>query len=520
MQEAKDPLNHEAKTHFGIDYIFPFQRLVIANILRSAGVKGFEVDDDYHEELSPRQIVLLPTGSGKSLCFMLPAFLLDGITLVVFPLLSLMSDQLRRANEAGLDAVILRGGQSPDDRKSIFRKCRVGNIKMILTNPETLQNRDVLDVLREMMISHLVIDEAHTVSEWGDSFRPAYLETGKILNEIDVPIVTAFTATASPHILNRIKSVLFPNDTPNVIYGNPDRSNISYSVIKSASPNQTLLRKIKELDKPAIVFTSSRTSTELTARMLRRELVSKNVFFYHAGLEKPEKEKIESWFFHSDDGILVSTTAYGMGVDKSNIRTVIHLEPPPTVESYLQESGRAGRDRDHAEALLIYNSRTKERLNKILDEHSAERFKSMLHYGENESSCRREYLLKLLNSAPEICSGCDICRDAVESEEYEELVMSIITANKRRFTRKELVFFLKGYKTPHIKERLLHCLWGFGIFYQWSTEMLEELVDSMIYTGVLRLPQKGIGKHRISTERSKMNSAIIGFFRSFHDRFR
>lgn len=498
MEEIIDPINETAKKYFNIDYVFPYQRLVISNILRAAEAPGFETEESFREELSPQQVVLLPTGAGKSLCFMIPAFLFKGITIVIFPLLSLLSDQQRRTVEAGLPSAILRGGQSHREREEIFRKCRNGDIKMLLTNPETLKNESVLIPLRKVSINHIVIDEAHTVSEWGDTFRPAYLELSSILQDLSPDLVTAFTATASQHILNRIHEVLFPGESPNVVYGNPDRPNISYSVIQSHNPSYTLVSKIKEAEKPLIVFASSRTATELTARLLRRKLKSDDVYFYHAGLTKEEKDCIENWFFDSDSGILVATCAYGMGVDKKNIRTVIHIDTPSTVESYLQESGRAGRDRNPSQALLIYNPQTKNRLMKIDNSHSRQRFNAMITYGEDKSRCRRESLLAMLGSSPEICSGCDVCSDTVEQEHYAEDVIELVKKRKKKFTKRELIHYLKGYKTIGIKTRLLHELPDFGVYSYWDSPMIEELIDNLLRADALRIPSKGFGKHRLT----------------------
>ena len=439
MNAILDPLNNTAKDYFGIDYIFPYQRLVIHNILTSAGVESFQPDLSEENDTSPHQIVLLPTGAGKSLCFMLPSIMLEGMTLVIFPLLSLMSDQMRRTEEAGIITVILKGGQKRSEREDIFQRCRSGVVKLILTNPETALNTDIQKELKTLAIDHLVIDETHTVSEWGETFRPAYLKIHSIISALKINLVTAFTATASPHILKKIKEIIFPDSIPNIIYGNPDRPNISYSVIKTISPSKTLVETIKVSAKPLIIFSSSRTSTELTARMLRCSLDSKEIFFYHAGLDKEEKNTVEKWFFDSDEGILVATCAYGMGIDKGNIRTVIHYDIPQTVESYLQESGRAGRDGKSSIAILVYNPISRNRLEKMDSPLSRSRFESMLEYSRNRSTCRREILLSLLGSAPEICSGCDICDDSLSAVKYEERILSLMKRNKRRFTKREFI---------------------------------------------------------------------------------
>lgn len=498
MNEIKDPINEIARKHFAIDYVFPYQRLVISNILRASGTKGFEIDDSFEDELSPEQIVLLPTGAGKSLCFMIPAFFLKGITLVIFPLLSLLSDQQRRTEEARLNSVILRGGQSQKEREDIFQRCHSGNVKMILTNPETLLNEKILNRVKKITISHLVIDETHTVSEWGDSFRPAYLEIDKIISALKIKIITAFTATASSHILERISNIIFPGKTPNIIYGNPDRDNISYKVIPSTSPMKTLQEVVKTSERPLIIFSSSRTGTELTARMLRNHLGEDKIFFYHAGLEKKEKDKVEKWFFTSDDGLLVATCAYGMGIDKKNIRTVIHIDLPPTVESYLQESGRAGRDRKQSRAVLIYNCSSKNRLEKMTEDLSRNRFLSLIEYAENKTQCRRETLLSLLNSTPEICNGCDVCDNLLTVDKYKSEVLSILKKNKRRFTKRDFIYFLKGYLNREIQAKLHHEIRGFALLELWETDCIEEMIDVLITLKEIKIHRKGFWKNHLS----------------------
>ena len=201
---------------FGIKYLYPWQRLVIANILEAyeyltyAFIKennfefGMSNEDSF---CKGKQIVLLPTGAGKSLCFQIPAFLLDGPTLIIYPLLALMTDQQRRMEEGELKCVTFRGGQSTEERNENFEKIKNGS-KIILTNPEVLESESLVEELKLIGIKHVVIDEAHTVSEWGLSFRPSYLNLGKIIKKINPPIITAFTATASPEVLSKISEIL------------------------------------------------------------------------------------------------------------------------------------------------------------------------------------------------------------------------------------------------------------------------------------------------------------------------
>jgi len=322
-----DPITEMAAEHFGISYLFPYQRLVISNILEAAGVPGFAPEpsvnpvtgEEETRDTSPHQIVILPTGAGKSLCFMLPSLLLAGPTLVVFPLLSLIADQARRLVKAGMKPGILRGGQPKAEREAVFEGARKGDIKMILTNPETALNPAVLQELAALHVRHLVIDETHTVSEWGETFRPIYLDVGHLAIEAGIPMVTAFTATASPLILKKVKEIIFPDTSPNIIAANPDRPNIAYRVIPVISKMRELTAMLAvtsdtAVKRPVIVFCGSRRQTELLAASLRQRLETDQVFFYHAGLSKAEKTKVEEWFFTSTDGVLVATCAYGIGV--------------------------------------------------------------------------------------------------------------------------------------------------------------------------------------------------------------
>ena len=376
-----------------------------------------------------RQIVLLPTGAGKSLCFLTPALLLKGPTLVIYPLLALMADQKRRMDSGGIESVIFRGGQSPLEREENFAKIKKG-AKIIIANPEVLQNKSIVKELAACKIQHIAIDEAHCVSEWGDSFRPAYLTLGKIIEELDCKTVTAFTATASPQVLDRVSQVLFGGQS-HIVRSDADRSNIRYNVIYAAAKKRLAFRLAVTEQKPLLIFCGTRAKSEDMARELAIYMGCDKVKFYHAGLEKAEKTATEEWFFNKSDAVLCCTCAYGMGVDKKNIKTVIHLESPPTAESYLQESGRIARDGSIGKAILLWNYSDHKKFS-AYPKNSREY--KMLLFAES-STCRRQVLLDALGAEQAVCSGCDVCeRGGKAPFAYDlDLALSFITKNRKMY---------------------------------------------------------------------------------------
>src|SRR6056297_4285657 len=341
--EWEDPVSRAAQEHFGIPYLFPYQRLVISNVLEAAGYFDLTPKQQEITDGPPRrQLVVLPTGAGKSLCFMLPGVLLADITLLIFPLLSLMADQLRRLDEQGIPAALLSGGLSRQEKEEIWKRAAAGELKFLLSNPETLIQPLSLEHLRAIPIAHVVLDEAHTIPTWGVQFREALLRVPEIIQACRPDMVSAFTATASEKIEADLQA-LFAHPVPaapaddacgdaadgngkykagdelplHVIRATPDRPNISYHVIESLCKIHDLRRLLDPeypyaLPRPAIVFCATRKQAQRCAMQLRRSLGSGEIYFYHAGLERTEKQTVQKWFFHSDDGILTATNAFGI----------------------------------------------------------------------------------------------------------------------------------------------------------------------------------------------------------------
>ena len=415
--EADDPVLSVAKKVFGVSHLYPWQRLVVGNILDASadflqaqnspqaqeGGGSSSLADSSDVFCMGRQIVLLPTGAGKSMCFLLPAVMLSGPTLIFYPLLALMADQKRRLEQNGIECVVFRGGQSEEEREENFKRLSAG-AKIILANPEVLQSERLLERFKACNISHIAIDEAHCVAEWGDSFRPAYLTLGKIIETLAVPLVTAFTATASPTVLERVSQVLFGGSC-HVVRGESDRPNIHYSVQYAWAKKKAACRLAMTEQKPMLIFCGTRAKSEDMARELCECVGSDKVRFYHAGLSREEKTAVEKWFFPKTDAILCCTCAFGMGVDKPDVRTVVHLEPSPTAESYIQEAGRGGRDKKVSKAILLWS---REDLFNWQKYPASSRERVILRFAQSKS-CRRQVLLDALGGEKAICSGCDIC---------------------------------------------------------------------------------------------------------------
>jgi ATP-dependent DNA helicase RecQ len=511
MQELIDPLTNAVSRLFGLSYLFPYQRLVIANILEAAEAAGLSlnwpddeqtslldeaVQEDSDRGSMGRQIVILPTGAGKSLCFQLPAMIIEGPTLVIYPILSLMADQQRRLHERGFAPVTLRGGQSKEERDEIWKKLQSGESKFIIANPEVLLTPQVISQLDKIKIVHIVIDEAHCVSEWGESFRPSYLEINTIIKNVNAPLVTAFTATASAPVLEKIQKYIFGDLEAHQIVGNPDRPNITYNakgcILRDLAVRDLLIQN----SRPAIVFCSSRPGTENLARYLRISLGEmgmdwhNEIRFYHAGLSREEKTDVEKWFINNSRAVLCATCAYGMGVDKADVRTVIHRDCAPSVEAYLQESGRAGRDGVQSQAFLLWGPDDESSMRRAKTEADRQRLSALLDYARNVTQCRRQALIQMLNydsggESPE-AQCCDVCEQQANAALREESSMEdFFRRNKRRYTTIEAASVLAQAETIRWSEKEAKLV----IDHLIRNDKLRKS-GNMLWKGALTLPRK------------------------------
>lgn len=464
-------IKQTAVRYFGIKALLPFQLLVITNILEAA-----------EDGQGPReQLVILPTGYGKSLCFMLPALLLEGFTLIVYPLLSLISDQQRRLQKLPLPVFRVTGDLEATERVSIFERIEEAGKGIIITTAESLENRRLQRLLEKLKISHVVIDEAHVIESWGLSFRPSYLRLSEVLTALGAQAVTAFTATAADSTRARITEYLFAGREPHLIISDTDRPNIHYAVQRSLCIEHDLHELLSErgLERPALVFCGTRAECERRMVSLRCSLDERQTHAYHAGIDSQERKRIESWFYETKEGVLFATSAFGLGVDKPDIRSVIHTRLPQSLQEFLQESGRAGRDR------LPSRSVTLAPLDLHLEDEHLQRF-------IDTEGCRRQALLEGLSQGEYYCHGCDTCDGTARKlpDGYERM-REALSRRGGEYSGQELSELLSGHPLSRILRGSYHYERGCMALSHWDIREVEQAVNEAIRCGLFRVSRTG-----------------------------
>lgn len=385
--------------------------------------------------LNGRDVVaLLPTGGGKSLCFQLPALMNNNLTVVISPLIALMKDQVDGLQARGIGAVFINSSLGWDETQQALTRIKSGDVKLLYVAPERLSNQQLAEVLREVDVGAVAVDEAHCVSQWGHDFRPDYLIIKNFISSLKTrPAVGAFTATATPEVKEDIIKNLGLRD-PQVFIRGFDRPNLQFFAqkdLKRQQRQEETLRIIKHLPGSGIVYTISRKETEEMAGFLSTNGVSSVA--YHAGLEKFARTRIQNDFMENRFKVIVATIAFGMGVDKADIRFVIHAGMPSTLEGYYQEAGRAGRDGESAYCILLHSKRDFGLHNYFISQSRQEMKEQGKNYSEIErvanikydrlnkmgqyvdsNQCRRKIILRYfsdpdLGQLPQNCGGCDVC---------------------------------------------------------------------------------------------------------------
>jgi len=405
---------------------------------------------------------VMPTGGGKSLCYQLPAYLLDGTCVVVSPLISLMKDQVDAAKANGLAAEYLNSSLDDAERIRVSRELSGGRLDLLYVAPERFGAPGFMDVLKTVPISLFAIDEAHCISEWGHDFRPDYLSLSLIVEQFGGSPVAAFTATATARVQDDIIARLALRD-PHITRASFNRPNLSYNVTPKGDVDAQIVAFLAGRKGDAgIVYRATRQSAEDTAAGLVRSGV--NARPYHAGLDDDVRKANQDAFNRDDVSVIVATIAFGMGIDKSNVRFVIHADLPKNMESYYQETGRAGRDGEPADCVLFYSRGDIPKIRYFINQMTDEAQRAIASGKLNEmvnfaavNVCRRRQLLGYFGEVlgGDNCGGCDVCSGTVEKVDATreaQIVMSAIVRTGERFGAVQITDIVVGAKTQRIRE--------------------------------------------------------------------
>ena len=452
-------------------------------------------------------LAIMPTGGGKSLCFQLPALTLKGIVLVVSPLIALMRDQVSALKALGVNAGALTSGNTNDETETVFNDLENGNLKLLYIAPERLANIGTQRMLSKLPISFIAVDEAHCVSQWGHDFRPDYLRIGELRKLLNVPLA-AFTATADPETQNEIKDRLFDINNPEVFLQGFDRPNIHMSFSVKASPRKQVLDFVeRRKGQSGIIYCGSRAKCETIAQALRSS--GHQALHYHAGMDAEDRRISERRFQLEDGLIVVATIAFGMGIDKPDIRYVIHADLPKSIEGYYQEIGRAGRDGEPAETMTLYGADDIRLRRSQIDEGLASNDRKKADHGRLNAllglaearRCRRRVLLRYFGDEIETCNNCDLC-DAppilFDGTKHVRMALSAILRTEERYGAGYLIDILRGKLTDKIKQNGHEQLPTFSIGEDYSKSEWQGVFRQMMGYDLIRPDIERFGAFRMT----------------------
>lgn len=442
---------------------------------------------------------LLPTGGGKSVCYQIPSIILDGVTIVISPLISLMKDQVDNLRELGIKGTFINSSLSNEKIKEILKDAMFGEYKIIYISPERLESEYFKKMIREINISHIAIDEAHCVSEWGHDFRKSYRAIKPFYNSLKKrPVISAFTATATKEVMEDSIKLLGLNN-PYIYKGDINRNNLKISVLKEIDKEEVKDIIRDHEDESGIIYCSSRKEVDELYYILND--LGYSVLKYHGGMSEEDKEKSQEAFLDEEKNVMIATNAFGMGIDKSNIRFIVHFTMPKNLESYYQEIGRGGRDGTSCDCYLFYCrndiSRVEFLINKSIPlsrrEIAIRKLQSMIDYCEYDD-CYRGFLLDYFNNERKMnfCNNCSNCLNSDKARDFTreaQIILSTVFRTREKFGISVLVDILKGIKGPKVIKYELDKVTTFGLMKEYSSKYIREIINGLLEMGYVSLKE-------------------------------